>query len=167
MGWLIMLVVVLAVLAIVLHLLDRSKRQPSRRSLRVLQERWSGSRSRSGRSTGYAARPDQQRYGEARSGSRYMTTLQGTVVSVKPDSHNPQMGVHELFVITVAGRTVLVANNAEVGTRVSPRVGDAIEVRGEYVPASGTHFDDFMHYTHRSSSGREHGWIRYQGRKYD
>jgi hypothetical protein len=165
MGWLIMVVVALVVLAIVLHLSDRSRRQPSRRSLRALQEKWSGSQRRSGRSTGYAERPNQQR--QARSGNGYMTTLQGRVVSLKPDSHNPQTGVHELFVISVAGRTVLVANNVEVGTRVSPAIGYPIEVRGDYLPASGLHFDDFIHNTHRASSGREHGWIRYQGRIYD
>jgi Protein of unknown function (DUF3465) len=163
MGWITAVLVVMALLAI-LRFLGRSKRRPSKQALRALQEKWSGSRSSSQRSTGSSSYHPQQ----SASANGYMTTLQGRVVSLKRDSHNPRTGTHEVFAIqTYGGRTVLVANNVEVGKRVSPQIGDLIEVRGQYLRASGLHYDDFIHNTHRSRSGRERGWIRYRGIQYD
>jgi hypothetical protein len=135
--------------------------------LRALQEKWAGPKGKSQSSTRPISGQPQQRRAQSASG-RYLTTLQGRVVSLKPDSYREQTGTHELFVISVGWwNTVLVANNVDVGTRVNPRIGDYIEVCGEYIPRSGDHRDNFIHLTHRSRSGREAGWIRYQGRKYD
>jgi len=145
--------------------LSNRRRPVSANRLRALQQRWARPEAVA-RSTPRPL-PRQQWRPQSSSARGTMRTVQGWVVSVRPDSHNQQTGTHEIFFIATGGRTVMVANNVEVGKRVSPTVGSQIEVRGEYVPASIEHPDDFIHYTHRSRSGREHGWILYRGRKYD
>lgn len=72
---------------------------------------------------------------------------------------------HQRFLIMLTnGTTVLVAHNIDLAPRVPLKVGDIVEVQGEYI---WNELGGVLHYTHRSTSRRKTGgWIRHLGKIY-
>ena len=82
--------------------------------------------------------------------------------SIRDDDRPPR---HQRFILELpSGATLLVAHNIDLAPRVPLRVGDAIQVRGEYEtnPKGGV-----IHWTHRDPGGRRPGgWVRHEGKQY-
>jgi Protein of unknown function (DUF3465) len=94
--------------------------------------------------------------------------VEGTVLSVLPNSHGPS-GVHERFVVDVraAGSDVplYVTDNISVGEVAPVHVGDRVTVKGELA------FNDYgplLHWTHRDLGMRHApGFVEVGGRIYE
>jgi hypothetical protein len=73
---------------------------------------------------------------------------------------------HQRFTLVLTnGHTVLVAHNLDLAERVPIKVRDLVKVRGEYdYNAQG----GVVHWTHRDPGvGTRHGWIEFEGTRYD
>ncbi len=73
---------------------------------------------------------------------------------------------HQRFLLKLSnGTTVLVAHNIDLAPRVPLRVGDVVEIQGEYI---WNERGGVLHYTHRSTSRRKPGgWIKFNGRTFN
>jgi hypothetical protein len=73
---------------------------------------------------------------------------------------------HQRFILKLrSGRTLLIANNLDLGTRVPVAKGDWVAVRGVY---ESNDKGGVVHWTHRDPDGAGfNGWIRHEARKYD
>lgn len=73
---------------------------------------------------------------------------------------------HQRFIVGLRnGRTLLVANNLDIGTRVPLAKGDWVGIRGVY---EWNEKGGVIHWTHRDHEGNDfNGWIRHEGQLYD
>lgn len=61
-------------------------------------------------------------------------------------------------------RTLLVAHNIDIASRVPVAVGDRVSFRGLY---EWNDLGGLVHWTHADPMGHEHGgWVRYRNRTY-
>ncbi len=72
---------------------------------------------------------------------------------------------HQRFIVELpSGHTVLVAHNIDLAPRVPLRVGDRVELYGEY---EWNDRGGVVHWTHHDPQGRRSGgWIRHANRDY-
>ena len=87
-----------------------------------------------------------------------LVTGSGTVVRVLRDDR--QGSRHQRFLVDVGSdRTVLIAHNIDLATRVEPlRVGDRVEFAGEF---EWNDKGGVVHWTHGDPRGRHRaGWVR-------
>lgn len=89
-------------------------------------------------------------------------TVQGTVTKLLPDSNGPE-GPHEDFVISVLGHNVEIDHNLTLAPRVPVKVGDVVDIHGQFEPDPG---DPVIHYTHHATGAHPGGWIKLNGHKY-
>lgn len=93
-------------------------------------------------------------------------TLSGTVVQLLPD--DTKGTPHQLFRFktTVKGqeKIVQVAHNTALAPYVPLQIGDAVTIKGEYIPERPY---DILHWTHYDPRGGEGGYISHQGKKYE
>ena len=89
-------------------------------------------------------------------------TVAGTVTRLLRDGHG-QAGPHERFLMTVDGVRVEVDHNLTLAPRVPLRVGDVVDVRGQFEPDPGR---PVIHYTHHATGNHPGGYIRLRGRTY-
>ncbi len=93
-------------------------------------------------------------------------TIQGTISELLPD--DTQGNPHQLFRLkaTVKGKQVTVqcAHNTALAPYVPLKVGDAVEIKGEFIDESPY---DIIHWTHYNPRGGEGGYISLNGKKYD
>ncbi|MNK91473.1 hypothetical protein D3C87_1115710 [compost metagenome] len=93
-------------------------------------------------------------------------TVSGVVSELLPDDTvgNP----HQLFRFkaTVKGqlKTIQVAHNTALAPYVPLKVGDAVEIKGEYIEEKPY---DILHWTHYNPRGGDGGYISHKGKKYD
>lgn len=93
-------------------------------------------------------------------------TVTGVVTELLPDDTkgNP----HQLFRFqaTVKGqlKTIQVAHNTALAPYVPLKVGDKVEVKGEYISEKPY---DILHWTHYAPRGGEGGYISHNGKKYE
>lgn len=88
----------------------------------------------------------------------------GRVSRILPDDNEGSR--HQRFIVRLgSGQTVLVAHNIDLATRVaSLKVGDAVELKGEY---EWNERGGVIHWTHRDPRGSHvDGWIKHEGRTY-
>ena len=93
-----------------------------------------------------------------------MVQVDGVVEAVLPDDIDGSR--HQRFIVRMqSGHTLLVAHNIDVAPRVPLRVGDLLEVRGEY---EWNDLGGVLHWTHRDPDG-EHpgGWIQLGADRYN
>lgn len=93
-------------------------------------------------------------------------TIQGTVSELLPDDLKGSK--HQLFRVkaTVNGKTSIVqcAHNIDLAPYVPLKVGDAVEIKGEFIKETPY---DIIHWTHYNPRGGEGGYISHKGKKYD
>jgi hypothetical protein len=89
-------------------------------------------------------------------------TVQGTVIKLLPDSNGPD-GQHEDFDVSVAGHAVEIDHNLTLAPRVPVRVGDVVDIHGQFEPDPG---HPVIHYTHHATDSHPGGWIKLDGHKY-
>lgn len=72
---------------------------------------------------------------------------------------------HQRFIVTLAsGRTLLIAHNLDLASRVPVALGDRIAFRGQY---EYNDLGGLVHWTHADPLGiEEGGWIRHRRRLY-
>jgi len=90
--------------------------------------------------------------------------IEGRIARILPDDNKGSR--HQRFVIEEAsGRTLLVAHNIDVASRVEGLyVGGPIAVFGEY---EWNDLGGIVHWTHRDPEERiEGGWIDFRGQRY-
>jgi hypothetical protein len=91
----------------------------------------------------------------------------GTVKKVLPDDDDTTGGLHQRWIVRLAGgHEVLIAHNFETGGRVPVEEGDWINFRGEY---EWTEKGGTVHFTHAPKFKRRDpgGWIEHNGRRYE
>lgn len=94
--------------------------------------------------------------------ARTYRTLRGTVTVLLPD--DLQGLKHQLFRFrTPDGHTVQCAHNIDLAPYVPLRVGDAIEIKGEFIKQRPY---DIIHWTHHDPKGGEGGYIKVNGKIY-
>lgn len=105
--------------------------------------------------------PIAQGYDKAADGSWIEDS--GFVVRLLSDDDDDSR--HQRFVVQLPGpRTLLVANNLDISSRVPVGMGDRVRFRGlfEWNDRGG-----LVHWTHHDPRGElEGGWIRYRGEVY-
>jgi len=94
------------------------------------------------------------------------TTLRGTVTLLLPD--DTQGLKHQLFRFTTqyadgTTHTVQCAHNTDLAPYVPLKVGDAIEIKGEFIQQQPY---DIIHWTHHNPKGGEGGYIKLNGKIY-
>lgn len=89
--------------------------------------------------------------------------VSGEVTKLLPDDLNGSKHQHFLFE-TAEGKTVKIAHNIDLAAYVPVKVGDAVEVKCEYIKASPY---DVAHWTHYDPKGGEGGYIKHKGIVYD
>lgn len=93
-------------------------------------------------------------------------TITGTVSELLPD--DTQGNPHQLFRFkaTVKGKTqtIQVAHNTALAPYVPLKVGDAVEIKGEFIEETPY---DILHWTHYNPRGGDGGYISHKGKKYD
>lgn len=89
--------------------------------------------------------------------------VSGTVTKLLPDDLDGLKHQHFLF-RTAEGTTVKIAHNIDLAAYVPVKVGDAVEVKCEYIKASPY---DVAHWTHYDPKGGEGGYIKHKGIVYD
>lgn len=89
-------------------------------------------------------------------------SVQGTVVKILQDDTKGSQ--HQKFIISVNHRSVLVANNLDIGRKIPVKVGDEITIRGEYI---WNEKGGVLHWTHRDPH-KQHpdGFIYHNGKLY-
>lgn len=93
---------------------------------------------------------------------RTFKTLRGTVSILLPD--DMQGLKHQLFRFKTAdGNTVQCAHNIDLAPYVPLKVGDAIEIKGEFIKQQPY---DIIHWTHHDPKGGEGGYIKLNGKLY-
>lgn len=95
--------------------------------------------------------------------SNIMVEFEARVDRILPDDIEPPR--HQRFILVLSnGQTVLVTHNLDLSKRVPIQEWALVKVRGEYEynPQGGV-----VHWTHRDPGmGTKHGWIEYQGQRY-
>jgi len=93
-----------------------------------------------------------------------MVEVSGQVTRILTDDKDDLQ--HQKFVIRLQnGQSLLVVHNTVDAEQVPIVIHNEVTVRGEY---SWTEPGGLIHWTRRDHSAeRRHGWIEYQGRKYD
>ena len=89
---------------------------------------------------------------------------QGKVVRILPDDNEGSR--HQRFILELeSGQTLLVAHNIDLAPRIpSLRIGDHVELYGEYEWNSR---GGVIHWTHHDPQGKHvSGWLKHQGRTY-
>lgn len=93
-------------------------------------------------------------------------TVTGVVTELLPD--DTKGTPHQLFRFKarVKGQTkiIQVAHNTALAPYVPLKVGDTVEVKGEYINEKPY---DILHWTHYNPRGGEGGYILHKGKKYD
>ncbi len=93
-------------------------------------------------------------------------TISGTISELLPD--DTQGNPHQLFRFkaTIKGKveTIQVAHNTALAPYVPLKVGDAVEIKGEFIEETPY---DILHWTHYNPRGGEGGYISHKGKKYD
>lgn len=96
--------------------------------------------------------------------SNTMVEFEARVDRLLPDDNDGSR--HQRFILKLDnGHTVLVAHNLDLAARVPLKEWDLVKLRGEYEfnPQGGV-----VHWTHRDPGmGIKHGWIEYQGQRYE
>jgi hypothetical protein len=101
-------------------------------------------------------------------------TVDAHVAKMLPDNNNPRNGLsHEQFIIEMAdGTDVFVAHDLNYAPRVPLRVGEEVEIKGEWIPQPQNKFGvdtiGVLHWTHESEDEHKHpsGYIEADGVKY-
>lgn len=89
--------------------------------------------------------------------------LTGKVTQLLPDDLKGSR--HQHFLVAVTPKQIVkVAHNIDLAPYVPVKVGDTVELKGEYID-SDPH--DVIHWTHYNPRGGEGGYIRFAGRLYD
>lgn len=89
----------------------------------------------------------------------------GTIIKILPDDTNGSR--HQRFIVRLnSGQSVLIAHNIDLAPRVEGiKEGSTISFHGEYEWNSK---GGVIHWTHHDPQGQhEHGWLIYDGRRYD
>lgn len=95
--------------------------------------------------------------------SGFVTDIEARVTRLLADDEDGDR--HQKFILELkGGHTLLVAHNIDLATRVPIKVGDVVQIRGEY------EYNDrggVLHWTHRAN-GRKHadGWIEHKSVRY-
>ena len=91
-------------------------------------------------------------------------TIEGKVAEILADDSDETP--HQRFIVQIhGGHTVLVSHNLERAYRVPVKIGDAIEVHGNY---KWNKYGGLIHKTHHDDRGvHEDGWINFAGLKHD
>lgn len=95
--------------------------------------------------------------------SGVMIEFQGLVVKLLSDDNEGSR--HQRFIVKLdSNHTVLIAHNIDVAPRVPIKVNQPITIYGQY---EWNDRGGVVHWTHLDSYGsHEHGWIKFQGKKY-
>ena len=107
-------------------------------------------------------------------GPKTEVTIDAKVAEVMPDYNNPRNGLtHEQFIIEMAdGTDVFVAHDLNYAPRVPLKVGEEVEIKGEWIPEpeqhGGMNTIGVLHWTHHSESEQRHqsGYIKADGQTY-
>jgi Protein of unknown function (DUF3465) len=91
-------------------------------------------------------------------------TVQGTVVTLEPDSPDRGDGVHQRFVVSVDGTRVEIDHNLSLARRVPVAAGKVVVIHGQFEPDPG---HPVIHYTHHATGRHEGGWIDLGGNRYE
>lgn len=93
-------------------------------------------------------------------------TIQGTVTELLPD--DTKGTTHQLFRLKamIKGKmeTVQCAHNTDLAPYVPLKVGDAVEIKGEFIEETPY---DIIHWTHWNPRGGDGGYISHKGKKYE
>lgn len=95
--------------------------------------------------------------------SKVWVEVEGIVVKLLPDDNDGSR--HQKFILKVdSGRTLLVAHNVDLASRVPLSVSDKLKLRGRY---EWSEKGGVLHWTHHAPN-REiaGGWIEFNGRRY-
>lgn len=97
---------------------------------------------------------------------RTFTTLRGTITVLLPD--DMQGLKHQLFRFSTKNtdgttHTVQCAHNIDLAPYVPLKVGDPIEIKGEFIEQQPY---DIIHWTHHDPKGGEGGYIKVNGKIY-
>lgn len=91
--------------------------------------------------------------------------LNGKVTQLLPDDLIGSR--HQHFLVAVTPKQVVkVAHNIDLAPYVPVKVGDTVELKGEYIKKEPQE-RDVIHWTHYNPRGGEGGYIRFAGRLYD
>lgn len=97
---------------------------------------------------------------------KVFVTIRGTITLLLPD--DTQGNPHQLFRLKamIKGKETIVqcAHNTKLAPYVPLKVGDAVEIKGEFIDEKPY---DIIHWTHYDPKGGEGGYISHQGKKYD
>ncbi|MFK8028150.1 MAG: DUF3465 domain-containing protein [Gammaproteobacteria bacterium] len=95
--------------------------------------------------------------------SGVMIEFEGLVVKLLSDDNEGSR--HQRFIVKLdSNHTVLIAHNIDVAPRVPLKVNQPITIYGQY---EWNDRGGVVHWTHLDSYGsHEHGWINFQGKKY-
>ncbi len=78
------------------------------------------------------------------------------------DNHGSR---HQRILVSIAGRSVLIAHNIDLADRVPARKGDTLRIRGEF---EWNEKGGVIHWTHHDPQGRHGGgWIEHRGKRFD
>ncbi len=96
--------------------------------------------------------------------SGFMTTVEARVAKTLPDDNEGSR--HQRFLIELStGRTLLVAHNIDLASRIPLSKGDSVRVHGQY---EWNERGGVIHWTHGDPAGRhEGGWIEHEGVRTD
>lgn len=89
--------------------------------------------------------------------------VSGKVTQLLPDDLEGLR--HQHFLVAISPKKIVkVAHNIDLAPYVPVKVGDVVEMKGEYITT--TPYDVF-HWTHYHPRGGEGGYIRFNGKLYD
>ncbi len=95
--------------------------------------------------------------------SNVWVEVDGVAVKLLPDDNDSSR--HQRFILKIDnGRTLLVAHNIDLASRVPLSVSDNLSLRGRY---EWNEKGGVLHWTHHDPSGEiAGGWIEYKGKRY-
>lgn len=71
---------------------------------------------------------------------------------------------HQKMIIKAGNHTLLLVHNIDIAKRIPVRVGEQLEVKGEY---EWNEKGGLIHWTHRSNNNHPEGWVKYKNKKYN
>ncbi len=118
-----------------------------------------------------AGRPDGGGSGDAAVEAAFDARVSGRVLEIEAEverllADDLEGSRHQRFIVRLeSGRTLLVAHNIDLASRVPVEVGDRVEIRGQY---EWNERGGVVHWTHHDPQGRRPGgWIRHGGEQWD
>lgn len=89
-------------------------------------------------------------------------TVSATVLKLLADDVKGSR--HQKMILKVNNKTLLLAHNIDIASRIPVRVGSKLKVRGQY---EWNEKGGVIHWTHRDKNNKHaHGWVEYNNKRY-